>query len=333
MAIRVGINGVGRIGKLVFRLLTESSEFELVAVNDPMPLSILKNLLKYDTIHGKFDTIDDIENHCFVVNGRKIAFTHFTSPEQIPWHEYNVDCVIEASGKFKTRAALEKHLTGGAKRVLLTQPADDELDSTIVLGVNEQILKPTDIIISNASCTTNCLAPLIKVLDESFGLDRAFFNTVHPFTNNQSLMDGPHPDPRRSRSAFGNIIPTTSTAVNALIKIMPEFADRINGFATRVPVPLGSYIEITAQLKSNTTIVELNAAFKTASENYPKGILEYCVDPVVSSDIIGNSNSAIFDSLCTKILGGNFVQVLAWYDNETAYSQRIVDLLSYWYKK
>ncbi|MDP4210305.1 MAG: type I glyceraldehyde-3-phosphate dehydrogenase [Bacteroidota bacterium] len=331
MAIRVGINGVGRIGKLVFRLLNESEKFELVAVNDPMPPEILKTLLRYDTIHGKFADIEQPNKNLFVVNGKEIALSHEYSPELIPWHKYGVDCVIEASGKFKTRQALERHIQSGAKRVMLSQPSDDDLDSIIVLGVNEETLSPNDRIISNASCTTNCLAPLIKTIDNSFGLQNAFFNTVHPFTNNQSLMDGPHPDPRRSRSAFCNIIPTTSTAVKALKKVMPEMQDRIDGFATRVPVPLGSYIEITAQLDQNVTKEIVNNSFLEASKKFRKGILEYCSDPIVSSDIIGNSNSAIFDSLCTKVLGNNFVQVLAWYDNETAYSNRIVDLIEYWY--
>jgi glyceraldehyde 3-phosphate dehydrogenase len=331
MAIKIGINGVGRIGKLIVRILSESDTFELVAVNDPMPLDILKTLLTYDTIHGRYTAIDSWGDEAFYIKGKKVAVTHFKSPEQIPWSSYGVDCVIEASGKFKTRKQLEKHRTGGAKRVLLSQPSDGDLDRSIVIGVNEQILLPEDVIISNASCTTNCLAPLIKVLDESFGLEKAFFNTVHPFTNNQSLMDGPHPDPRRSRSAFSNIIPTTSTAVVALKRVMPKMEHKIDGFATRVPVSIGSYIEISALLKRNTSVNEINQVFEQVSKQYGGRIIEYCADPIVSSDIIGNNHSSIFDSLCTKVLGGNFAQILAWYDNETAYSYRIVDLLEYWY--
>jgi glyceraldehyde 3-phosphate dehydrogenase len=331
MAVRIGINGVGRIGKLVFRLLTASDKFDLVAVNDPMPLSTLKTLLKHDTLHGRYNAIDDSDESKLIVNGREIAVSHFTSPEQIPWQQYNVDCVIESSGQFKTRRQLEKHLVGGAKRVLLSQPAEDNLDRTIVMGVNDHILLPGDVIISNASCTTNCLAPLIKVLADTFGIEKTFFNTVHPFTNNQSLMDGPHSDPRRSRSAFCNIIPTTSTAVKSLKTVMPEMVDKIDGFATRVPVPIGSYIEISAQLSRKTDVKEINKAFYEASKKYGKQIIEYSTEPLVSSDITGNSHSAIFDSLCTKVLGGDFVQVLAWYDNETAYSHRIVDLLEYWF--
>jgi glyceraldehyde 3-phosphate dehydrogenase len=326
--MRIAINGLGRIGKLVLRLLSEQDDMQLVAVNDPMPSEILKNLLKYDTVHGPFAGFEKCTEDSLKIKGKKIALFHEKSPANLPWRDYDVDCVIEASGMFKTRQALEQHLASGAKKVLLSQPSADLLDRTIVIGVNEHELQSSDTIVSNASCTTNCLAPILKVLHEKFGIRKAFFNTVHPFTNNQSLMDGAHADPRRSRSAFCNIIPTTSTAVGALTQVMRELAGKIDGFATRVPVTLGSYIEITAHLEKQVNVEEINREYFKAVDKFPKGILEYCTDPIVSSDIIGNRHSAIFDSLCTRVLGGDMVQMVVWYDNETAYSQRVTELLS-----
>jgi glyceraldehyde 3-phosphate dehydrogenase len=327
MGVKIGLNGCGRIGKLLLRILSESDKFEVVAINDPMPANILFNLLKYDSLHGKFDKLIDYKQDAIFLNNKKIALFHETDPIKIPWQDYGVSCVLEASGQFKTRESLEKHLSATVRKVILCQPADGIIDRTIVLGVNENCLLPIDTIISNASCTTNCIAPVLKVLNDKYGIEKAFFNTVHPYTNNQSLHDGPHVDLRRSRAALCNIIPTTSSAVKPLKLVLPELSGKIDGFATRVPVPLGAYIEITAILNNNTTLENLNAEFKQASENHLKGIIEYSDDPLVSTDIIGNDHSAVFDALSTKVIGGNFVQVLAWYDNETGYSNRVVDLL------
>jgi glyceraldehyde 3-phosphate dehydrogenase len=333
MKIKIGINGCGRIGKLLIRILADSDRFEVVVVNDPMPTATLYNLLKFDSLHGRFENIDRATKDSLLINGREIIVYHELKPENIPWGKHGIDCVLEASGQFKTRASLEKHLRDTVKKVVLCQPADGIIDRTIVHGVNENTLQPNDTIISNASCTTNCIAPILKVLNDTFGIDKAFFNTVHPYTNNQSLHDGPHDDPRRSRAALCNIIPTTSSAVEPLKIVMPELSGKIDGFATRVPVPLGSYIEITACLLKKASIENINSAFKKASATYLKGIIEYSEDPLVSTDIIGNRNSAIFDSLTTKVIGDQFAQVLAWYDNETGYSNRVVDLLEIVFKQ
>jgi glyceraldehyde 3-phosphate dehydrogenase len=333
MSIKIGINGCGRIGKLLVRLLAASEEFEITIINDPMPASVLVNLLRYDSQHGRFEGINGCGDDFIEIGSSKIALLHKRTPKEIPWGDFSVDCVLEASGMFKTRAALEMHLVSGAKKVVLCQPSDDRLDGTIVIGVNDYLLQPEHSIISNSSCTTNCVAPLLKVLNEEFGVEKAFFNTVHPYTNNQSLHDGPHNDLRRSRAALCNIIPTTSTAVVSLQKVMLELAGRVDGLATRVPVSLGAYVEITALLQQNVTVDNVNQLFQFNATGSMKGIIEYCSDPIVSTDIIGNPHSAIFDSLCTKVIGGNFVQLLAWYDNETGYSYRIVDLIKKLYRQ
>lgn len=333
MSHKIGINGCGRIGKLLIRMLSRCPEFELVVINDPMPSETLLHLLRFDTLHGRFEATAGDRPDSIVIDDQIVDILHESLPENIPWGTYGVDCVLEASGKFRTTTKLKQHLASGAKKVILCQPSLDEIQNTIVMGVNDHLVRRSDTILSNASCTTNCIAPLLKVLHEKYEVKRAFFNTVHPYTSNQTLHDGPHIDPRRSRAALGNIIPTTSTAVEALNKVLPSLSGRIDGFATRVPVPLGSYVEITAQLKHSTSVESINAAFKEAAEHKMKGIIEYCTDPVVSSDIIGNSHSAVFDALCTKVIGGDFIQVLAWYDNETAYSQRVIDLLRALYSK
>jgi glyceraldehyde 3-phosphate dehydrogenase len=327
MRVKIGVNGCGRIGKLLLRILSNSDRFEVAAINDPMPARILFNLLKYDSLHGKFDKLNECKEDSISIDHRKIALYHETNPSEIPWQQHGIQCVLEASGQFKTRKSLEKHLHHTVEKVILCQPADDIIDRTVVLGVNEDTLCTDDKIISNASCTTNCIAPVLKVLNENYGVEKTFFNTVHPYTNNQSLHDGPHTDLRRSRAALCNIIPTTSSAVKPLKIVLPELDGKVDGFATRVPVPLGSYIEITACIFKGTSVKDLNALFKEASENQLKGIIEYSEDPLVSTDIIGNTHSAIFDALSTKIIGDKFVQVLAWYDNETGYSNRVVGLL------
>lgn len=333
MPVKIGINGCGRIGKLLIRLLSSTNEFEITVINDPMPGAILANLLRYDSQHGQFNNISLHGNNLIKVENQEVVLFHESLPHNIPWGDYGVECILEASGKFKTYKELEPHLDRGARKVILCQPGEDMLDCTVVLGVNEESLRPEHSIISNASCTTNCVAPILKIFDDHFGIDRAFFNTVHPYTNNQSLHDGPHEDPRRSRAALCNIIPTTSSAVKSLQKIMPAFNGRIDGFATRVPVPLGAYVEMSVLLNSTVTTDLVNNVIEEESNGSMKGIVQYCVDPIVSTDIIGNTHSAIFDSLCTKVAGSNFLQALAWYDNESGYSNRVVDLLRYLYPK
>ena len=327
MKKRVGINGLGRIGKLVLRTLLEQDSVELVAINDPIPTESILHLLKFDSVHGRYKSSISIENNNLKINNKTIAVFHEKTPTSIPWNELGVEYVIEASGEFKSADTLKLHLEAGAKNVILCQPANGGIDRTVVIGVNEETISIDDTIISNASCTTNCIAPLLKVLNDTFGVTKAFFNTVHPSTNNQSLLDGHHNDIRRSRAAMCNIIPTTSSAVGVIDLVLPVLSGKIDGFATRVPITIGSYVEIVASLKTETTIADIHQAFKFASLHEYNGIIEFADDALVSSDIIGNTNSAIYDSLSTKLIDGDLVQILAWYDNETGYANRIVDLL------
>jgi glyceraldehyde 3-phosphate dehydrogenase len=330
MMIRIGINGFGRIGKLVFRLIGGRGDMEVVAVNDPMLLRTLVHLLKYDSVHGRFGQgiKGDDSREMLLVNGREIKkYAHY-HPSKIPWAAHQVDVVIESSGIFLTRDGLSGHLESGAGKVILSCPAKETMDAMVVIGVNEQVLSSDHRLVSNASCTTNCVAPVLKVLNDRWGVDRAFMNTVHPYTNSQNVMDAPHQDLRRARCANENIIPTTTSAIRAVKEIMPELQGRFDGFATRVPVSDGSFVELTAVLRENTSPEEINGHFKQVADGSLKGILEYCEDPVVSKDIVGNPHSAVFDSLSTRVLGGNFVQLLAWYDNEYAYASRVVDLVS-----
>jgi len=325
--IRIGINGFGRIGKLVFRLLQEKPDMEIVGINDPADIKTLAHLLKYDSAHGKFNGTVEIADNKLVINNKPIRVYHERVPADIPRTMHGADIVVEASGLFTTKEQLTQHLSSGARKVILTCPPKDELDKTIIIGINENMLTPDDRIISNASCTANCAAPLIQILHENFGIEKVFMNTVHPATNNQRLIDAPHPDLRRSRTALSNIIPTTSTAIPLIKELMPYLKDRFEGLATRVPVDDGSLIELTAVVNKNTNIREVNEAFLRASQEKFKGIVEYTSDPIVSRDIIGNPHSAIFDSLPTKVLQNNFVQVIGWYDNEYGYSCRVVDLI------
>ena len=328
--IRVGINGFGRIGRLVFRLMQERQDMKLVAVNDPMLLKTLVHLLKYDTVHGRFgrEVRGDEATETLFANGHSMKKYSFFHPDKIPWEEHQVDVVVESSGLFLTRDMLEGHLRPGVKKVILSCPPKEKLDNMVVLGVNHHTLAPEQKLLSNASCTTNCVAPLLKVLEDHFGIDRVFMNTVHPYTNNQRVIDSPHHDLRRARNAADNIIPTTTSAIKAVKEIMPSLRDRFDGFATRVPVSDGSYVELNAILKGKTSVEEVNSLFEMAAENQMKGIIQYCEDPIVSSDVIDNPHSAIFDALSTLVLGGNFVQVLAWYDNEYGYSSRMIDLIA-----
>lgn len=327
MAFKVGINGFGRIGRLVFRVMLKDPSFEVVAINDLTDAPTLAHLLKYDSVHGRFDGEVKAGEDFIEVNGKKIKILAVKDPAQLPWKDLGVEYVVESTGVFRKREQIEKHLLAGAKKVVLTVPAKDEIDATVVMGVNDHILKPEHKIVSNASCTTNCLAPMVKVLHENFGVKRGLMVTVHAYTNDQRVLDLPHSDLRRARAAAANIIPTTTGAAKAVGIVIPELKGKLDGYALRVPVPDGSITDLTAELEKPTTAEEINAAMKKAAEGPLKGILQYCEDPVVSSDIIGNSHSSIFDALSTKVMDNNFVKVVSWYDNEYGYSCRVVDLL------
>lgn len=327
MSIRVAINGFGRIGRLVFKAAFEDKDIEFVAVNDLTDAKTLAHLLKYDSVHGKFPAEVRAEGDSIIVGDRKIKVLAVKDPATLPWKEMGVEYVIESTGVFRKREQIAKHLEAGAKKVLLTVPAKDEIDNTIVLGVNDDQLRPTDKIVSNASCTTNCLGPLVRVLHDTFGMKRGLMTTVHSYTNDQRILDFPHSDLRRARSAAVSIIPTTTGAARAIGKVIPELNGKLDGMSVRVPTPDGSLVDLVAELKRDVTIEEVNEAMKEASEGRMKGILEYCEDPIVSADIVGNPHSSIFDSLSTFVVDGNFVKVISWYDNEWGYSNRCVDLL------
>ena len=324
MAIKVGINGFGRIGRLVFRRALELGGFDFVSINDLTDATTLAHLLKYDSVHGRFNGSVEVDGNDLIINGDRLKITSQRDPNNLDWT--GVDVVIEATGIFTTREALSIHLKNGAKKVLLTVPAKDEIDATIVLGVNDGTLTGEEKIISNASCTTNCLAPMVKVLDDAFGIEKGLMTTVHSYTNDQQLLDLPHKDLRRSRAAAVNIIPTTTGAARTVGKVIPALKGKLDGFALRVPTPDGSITDFVAVLKKDTTIDEVNAAMKAAADGPMKGILEYTEDPIVSSDIIGNAHSTIFDSKLTMV-SGNLVKVVGWYDNEFGYSCRVVDLV------
>lgn len=331
---KIGINGFGRIGKFVSRLVLLSSELELVHINDKMSPEMIAHLLKYDSIHGKFEMDVTFDDQYLYVNNHNILITNYLNHKDIPWGVNNVEVVVESSGKFKTKQLLEKHLKESVKKVILSCPPDDEsIDKMVVLGVNDSILETTDTIISNASCTTNCVGVILKVLEDAFGVKQAFMNTVHPMTNNQNLQDGFHTDFRRARCAINNIIPTTTSAISAVEKIIPQLKGKFDGFATRVPIADCSFVELNAQLLKKTTVDEINHAFRQSSLGNLKPYLAFTSDPIVSSDIQSESHSAIFDALSTKVLGGDFIQILAWYDNESGYSNRIVDLINLIIKK
>lgn len=324
MAIRIAINGFGRIGRLVFRLaIAKQGAFEIVGINDLTDANTLGHLLKYDSVHGRFNGTVEVNGSNLIVNGMEIPVSAEKAIENLTWK--NVDIVIESTGKYTSLADCTRHITQGAKKVILTAPAKDKLDATVVLGVNDDILTGNESVLSNASCTTNCLAPMVKVLNDNFGIQSGFMTTVHAYTNDQNILDLPHKDLRRARAAAANIIPTTTGAAKALGEVIPSIKGKLDGFAVRVPVPDGSLTDFTAILERSATKQEINDAFKAASESGMKGILEYCIDPIVSSDIVGNPSSCIFDALSTMVMG-NMVKVVGWYDNEYGYSNRIVDL-------
>ena len=326
--INVAINGFGRIGRRVFRLIEKRSDMQVVAINDLADTRTLAHLLKYDSIHGVYDkTISADANH-IVVDGRAVPLFNESHPKTIDWKSTKVEFVVEATGKFKRRDALIHHITNGAKKVILSVPPTDDDDGikTVVLGVNEDILDDSDIIISNASCTTNNAAPMIDIVNKLCQVKEAYITTVHSYTTDQSLHDQPHRDLRRSRAAGQSIVPTTTGAAKALTKIFPDLAQTIGGCGIRVPVANGSLTDMTLNVASAVTIDEINTAFRKASETTLKSILEYTEDPIVSIDIVGNTHSCIFDSGMTSVIG-NMVKIIGWYDNETGYSSRIIDLM------
>ncbi|MGD2100695.1 MAG: type I glyceraldehyde-3-phosphate dehydrogenase [Acidimicrobiia bacterium] len=326
---RVAINGFGRIGRAVFRIIASrpESDIEVVAINDLSDDAILAYLLEYDSVMGKFDQPVSASDGVMTVGEHEIQMLVERDPAELPWAELGVDVVIESTGVFRDRASLQKHLDAGARRVILTVPAKDEIDETIVLGVNDRELDAGDMVVSNASCTTNCLAPLAKVLDDAFGITKGVMTTVHAYTNDQRLADVPHKDLRRSRAATENIIPTTTGAAKAVGKVLPKLDGKLDGMAMRVPVPDGSTVDLVVELEKEVTVEEVNAAVKAAADGPLAGILEYTEDAIVSTDIIGNPHSSIFDASGTQVLGGNLVKVMSWYDNEWGYSNRVVDLI------
>ncbi len=327
--MRVAINGFGRIGRSVFRVLNKRKDIEVVAINDIFEKGALVYLLKYDTVMGRFPDLVELEGDILKTGNQNVKLLAERNPEELPWGEMDVDVVVESTGIFRQRKQLEQHLTAGAKRVILTVPSKDEIDYTVVLGVNDSGLNNSHRIISNASCTTNCLAPMAKVLHESFEIELGVINTIHAYTNDQRLADVPHNDWRRSRAAAENVIPTTTGAARAVGKVLPELNGKLDGIAMRVPVPDGSVVDFNVRVKKTVTVDEVNEAVLAASVSEPlSNVLEYSTLPVVSSDIIGNKYSSIFDAPFTKVVGGNYIKTLNWYDNEWGYSNRVVDVMS-----
>lgn len=327
MSIKVGINGFGRIGRLVFRGLVNNPDVEIVKINDLTDNKTLAHLLKYDTAHGKFaGTVDGFDDNSITVNGTRIHASAERNPENLGWGDLGVDIVVESTGVFRNREKAGMHLTAGAKKVIISAPAKGDVDATIVLGVNDNILTDDMKIISNASCTTNCLAPMAKVLDDSFGIVSGFITTIHAYTADQNIQDAPHSDLRRARAAAQNIVPTTTGAATAVGIVLPQLKGKLDGIAARVPTITGSLTDVTVVLGKSVTADEVNAAMKAAADGPMKGIMEYTTDPIVSSDIVGNSHSCIFDSGMTSSMG-TLVKLVGWYDNEWGYASRVIDLV------
>jgi glyceraldehyde 3-phosphate dehydrogenase len=327
--VKVAINGFVRIGRSVFRILNSKPGLDVVSINDIFDKGALTYLLKYDTVMGRFPEAVTLEGDILKTESQQVKLIAERDPEALPWGELGVDIVIESTGIFRLKSQLESHLKAGAKRVILTVPAKDEIDYTVVLGVNDDGLKPEHKIVSNASCTTNCLAPMAKVLNDEFGIELGVINTIHAYTNDQRLADVPHSDWRRSRAAAENVIPTTTGAAKAVGKVLPELEGKLDGIAMRVPVPDGSVVDFNIRLEKDVTVDQINEVVRNASESGPlKNVLEYSTLPVVSTDIIGNPHSSIFDAPFTRVIGGNYVKTLNWYDNEWGYSNRVADLLS-----
>jgi glyceraldehyde 3-phosphate dehydrogenase len=323
--IRVAINGFGRIGRLSFRAMLQKSDIEVVAINDLTDTKTLAHLLKYDSVHGKFagEVAYDAEN--LLVNGQKIRVYAEKEPKNLPWASNQIDVVLESTGRFVDEAGAGGHLTAGAKKVIISAPASGNIP-TVVLGVNDNTLTGNETIISNASCTTNCLAPMAKVLDDAFGIESGYITTIHAYTADQNLQDAPHKDLRRARAAAYSIVPTSTGAAKAVGLVLPHLKGKLDGVAMRVPIPDGSLTDLTAVIKKPASIEEINAAMKKAAESTMKGILEYTEEPIVSIDIVGNPHSCIFDAQMTAVMG-TLVKVVGWYDNEAGYSNRIADLI------
>lgn len=324
--MRIAINGFGRIGRTTLRVLLERTGLEVVAVNDLSDVHTLMHLFKYDSVHGNFKGHVEVVDQHMMVNTHKIQFYNEKDPVKLPWDQLGIDVVIESTGHFTTKAMAMSHILAGAKKVIISAPPKDEETKTIVLGVNDDILTGDEKVISNASCTTNSLAPLIKILDENCQIESGYITTVHSYTGDQKLHDAPHRDLRRARAAAVSIVPTTTGAAKAITKIFPHLDGKLGGAGIRVPVPDGSLTDLTCIVKQPKTVEEINRLFKTASENELKGILAYTEDPIVSIDIVGNANSSIFDAQLTSVIG-NMVKVVGWYDNEMGYSNRLADLL------
>lgn len=330
--IRIAINGFGRIGRMFLRVAHNKNNFDIVAINDVMEPNTMAHLLKYDSVHKKFDAQVEYNHNHIEVNGKKIKVYTEENPEDLPWRQLGIDVVIESTGKFTSKDDALKHVkVAGAKKVIISAPAQGESDGVqyIVLGVNNHLINRKDMVISNSSCTTNNVAPMISILDRFWGIEKAFITTVHSYTRDQNILDGPHKDLRRGRAAAYSIVPTTTGAAKAVTKIFPHLAKNIGGAGIRVPVPDGSLTDVTCTLSRPTSAEEINAKFKEASETYMKGILEYTEDPIVSMDVIGNSHSALFDSKLTAVIGekNKLVKIVAWYDNEIGYSHRLAELV------
>lgn len=331
MKIKIGINGFGRIGRTVLRIAQEklNDNFEICAVNARADIDTLAHLFKYDSCFGRFNGTVETDVDALIINGNRIQITHYDEPKNIPWNKLGVDIVIESTGIFKTRDKLYDHIVSGAKKVILCAPGKDE-DITIVMGVNEDKFDVSKHdIISNASCTTNCLAPVVKVINENFGIVKGLMTTIHSYTNDQKILDKTHKDLRRARAAGESIIPTTTGAAKAVAKVIPELDGKLNGFALRVPTPTVSITDLVCEIKKSVTVEEINNAFKLASEKEMKGILGYSVEPLVSVDYKGDNRSSIVDGLSTMVIDKNMIKVVAWYDNEWGYSARIVDLTNF----
>ena len=328
--MKVVINGFGRIGRAVYRIVSErpDSGLEIVAVNDLADDDTLAHLLKYDTVFGRFPGEIVVSDGVMSAGGHTVRMLEERDPANLPWAELGVEVVVESTGVFRTREALNKHLVAGAKRIILTVPSKDPVDATVVFGVNDADLSPDAVLVSNASCTTNCLAPVAKVLDDTFGIESGIMTTIHAYTNDQRVADTPHSDLRRARHAAENIIPTSTGAAKAIGQVLPRLDGKLDGMAMRVPVPDGSIVDLVVELGRDATAEEINAAMKKAADGEMKGILEYTDEPIVSSDIVGNPASSIFDSSLTKVINGNLAKVVSWYDNEWGYSNRVVDMLA-----
>ncbi len=331
---RIGINGFGRIGRSVYRILhqrrggEDDVELEVVAINDLYDNEQLAYLLRHDTVMGRFEGEVSVDEESMTVDGHRIEMTAEKDPAAIPWGTLGVDFVVESTGVFRSREGLARHLAGGARKVVLTVPAEDEIDAMVVIGVNDHNLSPEHALVSNASCTTNCLAPIAKILDDAFGMEEGLITTVHAYTNDQRLADVPHKDLRRSRAAAENVIPTTTGAARAVGKVLPHLKGKLDGIAVRVPVPDGSIVDLVCRVRARPGASEVNAAVRHAAAGALQRIVEYSEVPLVSSDVIGNPHSSVFDALSTRAAGDGWVRAVAWYDNEWGYSNRVVDLLA-----